>query len=41
MAHFFELGVIAVITTFLNYLLNKEPKKEKESLISAIEKKDY
>ena len=40
MAHLFELGAIAVIRTFLNYFLNKERKEEKESLISAIEKKE-
>jgi uncharacterized membrane protein len=40
MAHFIELGAIAVIRTFLNYFLNKERKEEKESLISAIEKKE-
>ena len=39
-AHLIELGAIAVIRTFLNYFLNKELKEEKESLISAIEKKE-
>jgi len=39
-AHLIELGAIAVIRTFLNYFLNKELKEEKESLISAIEKKN-
>ncbi len=35
-----ELGTIALVRTFLNYFLNKELKEEKESLISAIEKKN-
>ncbi len=39
-AHLIELGAIALIRTFLNYFLNKELKEEKESLISAIEKKE-
>ena len=39
-AHLVELGAIALIRTFLNYFLNKELKEEKESLISAIEKKE-
>jgi uncharacterized membrane protein len=39
-AHLIELGAIAVIRTFLNYFLNKELKEEKESLISAVEKKN-
>jgi len=39
-AHLIELGAIAVIRTFLNYFLNKELKEEKESVISAIEKKN-
>jgi len=39
-AHLIELGAIAAIRTFLNYFLNKELKEEKESLISAIEKKE-
>ena len=39
-AHLIELGAIAVIRTFLNYFLNKELKEKKESLISAIEKKE-
>ena len=39
-AHLIELGAIALIRTFLNYFLNKELKEEKESLISAIDKKE-
>ncbi|WP_276133776.1 DUF1622 domain-containing protein [Polluticoccus soli] len=38
--HLVELGVIAVIRTFLNYFLGKELAEEKESLNVKSEKKE-
>ena len=37
--HLIELGVVAVIRTFLNYFLNKELKEERESLHGPDRKK--